>query len=120
MNPLIRLVRCNVKGHPVGEDACAARFSDAAVTKAKELRAAGWTLSQIATELGCNFRTVSDWCLGKRRRPHVRVIARRIDPASFKVNHERPTEIDSQANRHAKGAGNPGADTVRSTDFDRK
>jgi len=85
----IRLVRCNARGYAVGEDAATSRFSDAAVAKAKELRAAGWTLSQIATELGCNFRTVSDWCLGKRRRPHARVVVKRVRSEQSALNHQQ-------------------------------
>lgn len=91
MTTAVRIVKCNAKGRPVGEDAPTALFSDATVAKAKELRAAGWTLSQVANEIGCNFRTVSDWCLGKRRKPAVRVIARRVRSESFVTNHQQPS-----------------------------
>lgn len=88
MTVTLRIVKCNAKGRSVGEDAATAKFSNDTVARAKELRAAGWTLSQVANEIGCNFRTVSDWCLGKPRPEPARVVVRRVRSESFVTNHQ--------------------------------
>jgi hypothetical protein len=92
MTPTVRLVKCNALGRPVGEDSPTAVFSDATVARARAMREQGARLTAIANELGCNFRTVSDWCLGKRRPDPVRIVVRRIRPESFVTNHQ-PNEI---------------------------
>lgn len=74
----IILVPTNLQGQPVGEHAHRTRFSDATVARARELRAAGWTLQAIAAELGTKHQTVQGWVSLKRRKPPVRVVARRV------------------------------------------
>lgn len=74
----IILVPTNIHGQPVGEHAHRTRFSDATVARARELRAAGWTLQAIAAEVGTRHQTVHGWVSLKRRKPPVRIVARRV------------------------------------------
>lgn len=92
---MIKLVRTNIHGVPVGEDNPTARYSDATVARARDLRAEGWTLSAIAEELGVKTKTVvHDWVIFRRRKPPARIVARRVKP-SEKVH---ATDSESSVN----------------------
>lgn len=73
----VRIVKTNLQGLPVGESHHYTRYPDSLVERAKAMRAEGKTLRAIAAELGVSHTIVHQWSAGLRRRPAVRVIARR-------------------------------------------
>jgi hypothetical protein len=92
----VRMIRCSPAGQPVGEDAHQSRFSDAAVAEARALRAQGLFYREIAKRIGCTTPAVWYWLTGRKRRPHVKVVARlrkvpsepEAKPGSSDMNHE--------------------------------
>jgi hypothetical protein len=53
----------NHTGHRVGECHQRARYPDADVRRARELRAQGFTYAQIADVIDAPWLTVRDWCV---------------------------------------------------------
>lgn len=75
----IKIKTTNLRGLPVGSSHHWCAWPDAMVERARALGAAGMHARAIAAELqGPHFVTVYRWLAGQRRRPHVRVFARRI------------------------------------------
>lgn len=93
----IILVPTNLQGQPVGEHAHRTRFSDATVARARELRAAGWTLQAIAAEVGARHQTVHGWVSFKRRKPPARVIARRVKTSTKPVASDSKSPVQPTA-----------------------
>jgi hypothetical protein len=85
---MIKLVKCNLAGLPMGEDNPACKYTDDVVAQARHLHAQGMTLKAISAELGPCFQTIHDWVKNRRRRPAVRVIARRVRSGSFVTDHQ--------------------------------
>lgn len=79
---MIKLVACNVGGLPVGESHWNCRHPDALVAMAQDMRAAGATYPAIAAVVLADPTTVASWCLGRRRKPAARIIARRVKPTT--------------------------------------
>lgn len=73
----VRIIPTNIHGQPVGESHFLA-YPDSVVEEARALRAQGWTLMAIAAKLGPHFTTVGCWVRGERRKPAVKVVARRV------------------------------------------
>lgn len=100
---MIKILKTNARGILCGESQPMCRYSDATVARARELRAAGMTCKAIAEELGVKNRTtVLRWCNGERRRPHARIIAKRIRPAQCIPNcqQERETPVVEGVSRN--------------------
>lgn len=75
---MIKIVGVNLKGLPCGEDSHLARYPDSMVAEAKALRAQGLTMRAIAARLGPTHATVVFWLNGRRRKPPVKFVAKRI------------------------------------------
>lgn len=86
---MIKLVKCNLAGLPMGEDNHACKYPDDLVAQARHLYDQGMTLKAISAELGPCFQTIHDWVKNRRRRPAVRVIARRVRSEPFVTNHQQ-------------------------------
>ncbi|WP_157108166.1 hypothetical protein [Azoarcus olearius] len=83
---MIVLRTTNARGMLCGESQPMCRYSDTVVALARALRAEGWTIRAIAARLdGPHPGTVHRWCTFERRKPAVRVSAKRIKPHSSDV-----------------------------------
>ncbi len=85
---MIKLVKCNLAGLPMGEDNPVCKYTDDVVAQARHLYDQGMTLKAISAELGPCFQAIHDWVTDRGRKPPVRVIARRIRSESFVTNHQ--------------------------------
>lgn len=63
----------NIQGQPVGEANHFHRFTDAEVSRARELRAAGATSRAIAAVIGCHHSTAFRWVTQRTRKPATAV-----------------------------------------------
>lgn len=70
--------RSNARGVPMGISHWNVRHGDEVVAQAKELKAQGLTHRAIAAHVDASVHAVISWCLGRRRRPHARVIVQRV------------------------------------------
>lgn len=75
---MIKLVKCNLAGLPMGEDNPACKYPDDLVAQARLMHDQGMTLKAISAELGPCFQTIHDYVTNRRRQPAVRVVARRV------------------------------------------
>ncbi|WP_416561222.1 hypothetical protein ACHEXL_06870 [Limnohabitans sp. yimb22184] len=85
---MIKLVKCNLAGLPIVEDNHACKYPDDLVAQARHLYDQGMMLKAISAELGPCFQTIHDWVKSRRRKPPVRVIARRVRSESFVTDHQ--------------------------------
>lgn len=113
----VRIVKTNLQGLPVGESHHFARYPDALIEQAKAMRAQGQTLRAIAAELGVSHSAVHQWSAGLRRRPHARVVARRVkNPDLFNINRQKSGS--NPASMRPAGKPTPG-NTDKKTDIER-
>lgn len=77
---MIKLIHANARGIPCGESHSKCIHSDLVVDHARRMRAAGMTYLAIGQALGVKLHTVANWCLRRRRRGHVRMVAKRVTP----------------------------------------
>lgn len=68
----------NLQGVPCGESHHWTKYPQSFIDETKQLAHAGMSIRAIAARLGVSHGTVWDWLSGRRRRPPVRVMARRI------------------------------------------
>lgn len=85
---MIKFIKTNVRGAPMGEDIHSCKYTDDEVARARHLYDQGMTLTAIAAELGSCHQTIHDWVTHRRRNPPVRVIAKRIRSESFVTDHQ--------------------------------
>ena len=64
-------VRVDDKGYPIGEDHVGAKYTDADVESARELRREGYTLKEISEMMDMPIRTVRGYLDGSRRSESV-------------------------------------------------
>lgn len=111
----VRLVQTNIHGAPCGTSHHWARHSDEIVAQAKELRLQGLSYRAIAKALDIHRSVVWAWVAGKRRKAPVRVIARRIKPAPFAVNHQQTSADPAPMRVPGRDAL---VDTAKNTDIE--
>ncbi len=126
MTDKIELVTCGPGGQRCGQSHSMARHDDTTVELARALRAQGMTYPAIGMALGAGASTVASWCIGRRRRPPAKVVARRttlsvVRPSFRPISptDSPPKTADSFAVNHQRsGRGGAGvqADTVSGTD----
>lgn len=84
----IRIVHTNIHGGPVNEDHHWTVHSDAVVDRARAMRRDGMAYRAIGKALGVHFGVVWSWCSGRRRKPSVRVVARRYRSEQSVTDHQ--------------------------------
>jgi hypothetical protein len=114
---MIKLVKCNLAGLPMGEHNHACKYPDDLVAQARHMYDQGMTLKAISAELGPCFQTIHDYVTNRRRRPPVRVIARRIRPEQSAVNHQQAPKTPSFPSEEGYAAKTAATHTVRLTDI---
>lgn len=111
---MIKLVKCNLAGLPVGEDNHACKYPDDLVAQARRMRADGMTLKAISAELGPCFQTIHDYVTNRRRNPPAKVVARRVKTRT--TDHQ--SSVNQEAMRVSGDMRNPTRTATPKTDHE--
>lgn len=105
----VRLVMTNARCHPVGESHGRHRYPAHAVAQARQLRADGLLLREVAAAIGCSLTTAWWWTAGPGRPAPARVLVK-LGPPRERV---RPLRAPSKP---AAGAASARFDCASASD----